>query len=374
MVTKTNLPPSKDEAEISIFGPGIGECILMHIGDNEWIIIDSCIEKKSRLPIALKYLEQLGVDVAASVKLFAITHWHDDHINGASNILAACPSANFVCSAALNSTEFIAFTKSHSTRSLSKSSGADEFNQILEELKKRAKGIKPRDLGPNQWAIADNRLLNLPNKNRSFHVKLYALSPSHTTVTRAIREFGQLLPTSGTTKRRAIAQQPNDVSVVLWVTMHKLHILLGSDLENLPNDRVGWRAILYSQNKPLERAFIAKVPHHGSSRSYCREMWTQMVASNPIALLTPKSSGKTPLPSETDIKNIRKHASSIFSTGTPAGWKPHRRDRSVERTIKEIVRTHRSVHGPMGHVQVRFFPRKESGSISIKCFNGAQSL
>lgn len=29
------LTPNVDEVEVSLFGPGYGECIVIHIGDNE---------------------------------------------------------------------------------------------------------------------------------------------------------------------------------------------------------------------------------------------------------------------------------------------------------------------------------------------------
>ena len=32
--------PQPDQVEISIFGPGYGECILIHCGNDEWIISD----------------------------------------------------------------------------------------------------------------------------------------------------------------------------------------------------------------------------------------------------------------------------------------------------------------------------------------------
>ena len=89
-------PPSRDEIEISIFGPGIGEAIVIHVGDNEWLIVDSCIDRISRTPIATKYLRDLNVSLSSSVRLFVVTHWHDDHIRGASAILGECESAS-VC-------------------------------------------------------------------------------------------------------------------------------------------------------------------------------------------------------------------------------------------------------------------------------------
>jgi glyoxylase-like metal-dependent hydrolase (beta-lactamase superfamily II) len=74
--------PLRDEAEVSVFGPGFGECVVVHIGRGEWVVVDSCLDAESGRPVALEYLKQLGVDVATQVSLVIATHWHDDHIWG----------------------------------------------------------------------------------------------------------------------------------------------------------------------------------------------------------------------------------------------------------------------------------------------------
>lgn len=357
-------PPAKDEIEISIFGPGIGECILLHLGDNEWIVVDSCIDRITHDPIGIKYLKDLNVNLATSVKLFIITHWHDDHIKGASTILEKCESAHFVCSIALRCKEFLEFC-TVSERALMESSGLDEFEQIIKILLGR---------GEPQWAIADRKLLHLPKDGRSFNVEVYALSPSDTAITLALREIGQMIPQVRTPKRRAISQTPNHVSVALWVIIEDLNILLGSDLENFSQNNLGWKAVLFSRNKPSGRALVVKVPHHGSSDAYCKEMWYDMVASNPIALLTPFASGVKPLPSDTDIEKIKRHTSQIYCTGQPSGWHSPKRNSAVEKTFREVVRTHRLIHGRMGHVRVRFKAKEGLNDPQIELFDGAYAV
>jgi hypothetical protein len=183
-----------------------------------------------------------------------------------------------------------------------------------------------------------------------------------------------MIPKVKAPQRRAISQTPNHVSVALWVVIGDLSILLGSDLESHPQNNLGWRAVLFSQNKPSGRALVVKVPHHGSSDAYCREMWYEMVTANPIALLTPFASGVKPLPSDTDIERIKRHTSRIFCTGQPSGWHSPRRDAAVERTIKEIVRTRRLIHGRMGHVRVRFKAKDGLDNAKIELFDGAYAV
>ena len=43
-------PPASDEVELSLFGPGYGEAIAVHVGDGKWILIDSCKEKGTKDP------------------------------------------------------------------------------------------------------------------------------------------------------------------------------------------------------------------------------------------------------------------------------------------------------------------------------------
>ena len=78
----------------------------MHIGGGRWIVVDSFIDSRTKQPVALSYLSLLGVDAAAAIRLFIVTHWHDDHMRGASRLLASAANAIFCCSIALSKDEF----------------------------------------------------------------------------------------------------------------------------------------------------------------------------------------------------------------------------------------------------------------------------
>src|SRR5437868_1391293 len=99
-------PPPVDEIEVSVFGPGLGECILIHIGGGRWIIVDSCVDRNKKRAVSLAYLDEIGVD-PVNVDLILITHWHDDHVAKIEDIVAACSNAEFWCSSALRSVEFL---------------------------------------------------------------------------------------------------------------------------------------------------------------------------------------------------------------------------------------------------------------------------
>lgn len=82
--------PNENEIEVSVFGPGYGECIVIHLGKNEWLIVDSCLNPQTKNIATIEYFASIGVSLDA-VKAIVATHWHDDHIRGLSKLLNNCP-------------------------------------------------------------------------------------------------------------------------------------------------------------------------------------------------------------------------------------------------------------------------------------------
>ena len=145
--------PSPDEIEVSVFGPGYGEAIALHIGDGKWILVDSCIEPESKLPASLHYLRSLNVDVNSAVKLVVATHWHDDHIRGISTILSECRSAMVSFSGALRKAEFLRLAMLYDEPVTRRNSGLNEFIQVLcivNEHKEQGKRLRARSAVPRR--------------------------------------------------------------------------------------------------------------------------------------------------------------------------------------------------------------------------------
>src|SRR5947207_9415173 len=106
MVFIGQSPPATNEIEISLFGPGFGECVVVHLGYNDWIIVDSCRDLASKRPVSLVYLERLGVPVDTAVKRVIATHYHDDHLDGLPEVFGAATSSTFACTAAFQNRDF----------------------------------------------------------------------------------------------------------------------------------------------------------------------------------------------------------------------------------------------------------------------------
>lgn len=117
--------PSADEFEITVFGPGYGESVVVHLGKGEWLIVDSCVDTSDpkRQPAPLRYLRGLGVRPEHAVKFIVASHWDDDHVRGLSEIVMASPAATFICSHVLPDEKFGSFVEALSIGSAATEGG-----------------------------------------------------------------------------------------------------------------------------------------------------------------------------------------------------------------------------------------------------------
>lgn len=342
-------PPSPDELEVSIFGPGRGECVVLHLGFGEWVVVDSCRNSRTKKPIALQYLEELGVEIGTAVRLVVVTHWHDDHISGVSQVLQEAVTAEFACSAADYPTIFEAVATARS--SSLPDSGLDEFSRVFDVLSGRKKaGQRTASVGP-RWA-AEGMLL-FQSSDSASRARVVALGPSPATETLSRRELAGFLAERTKPQRRAVALGPNQRSVVLWVTAGQRSVLLGGDLESSTNPAVGWQAVVASRVRPSGRASLFKVPHHGSGNADHPPVWADLLEARPIALLAPFASGSFSLPAPDDVSRLLTRTDRAYCTTPPRGWKPPKRDPMVERTARDVARNRRAIKGDVGHVRVR---------------------
>jgi len=340
--------PKDNEVEISVFGPGFGECILVHTGFNEWLVIDSCIDSKSGRPAALVYLESLRVDPGSAVKFVLCTHWDDDHIGGMSELLLACRSAEFSCSAALTRTEFLEVVQVFNKRPLiTGSSGLSEIQKVFSILRSRNQAPK--------YAIADRPLLRLitnpPTPNA--RCELTALSPSSAEFTRFLLAIAKLIPPVGDTKFRFPSLNPNDISVAAWLRIGSLQLLLGADLEEHGVAGRGWTAVLASTTRPPGRASVFKVAHHGSVTGHHPQVWTDLLDATVIAVLTPWTLLGSSLPRLDDCQRIMRLTSSAYCSSQAAAQRARTPIHAVARTLREAGITIREAEPPTGCVRLR---------------------
>lgn len=354
--------PNIDEVEVSLFGPGIGESVVVHAGAGEWLVIDSCMDRTVNRPVSLEYLEnRLGLDVGRAVRLVMATHWHDDHTAGLAAVLRAASNAEFVCSAALQQKEFLALVDVGNRLSLvDQSTGVSEFAEIIEIQNSRKKR------GPDRWVLE-----GLPVWNGTSGCKVVALSPSHDCMTTAASAIGALVPRPGQQMKKVPNRSPNEMSVAVHVQNGDHAIVLGADLQTVADRRRGWRAAVSSSLRPRQVATVFKVAHHGSENADYHGIWEELLVANAHALIAPYGAGRKKLPSDDDLDRIRKRTDRCFLTRHPNA-KPSSRDKAVEKTMREIVTWHRSLHAKPGHLRLRL--QAGDSSPRIEMFDGAMQV
>ena len=335
-MTNINNPPANGELEITLFGPGYGESIVLHVGDGSWVVVDSCINPAGE-PRALQYLNELGIDPACAVRLVVATHWHDDHIRGMARLVTACSNAVFCCASVLCQQEFLAVVGSFGpNRVPGASSGVRELYDVFSRLD--ATAAKPK------FALADNLIF------RQGSCEIWALSPNSAAFLNFLQQVGSLLPEQGETKRRIPSLTPNKVSVVLWIKIGDIAVLLGSDME-----KPGWADILHSTTRPTGKASVLKVPHHGSANADEPSVWQDMLEPDPWAMLAPWRRGRQNLPRRSDVQRILLSTPNAYSStqGSQLIGTPTRRNRTVDKTIRGFGIRLRSVSMSSDAVRLR---------------------
>lgn len=336
-------PPKPDELEVTVFGPGFGECILIHYGRNEWINVDSCVDPQIGRPAALDYLERLGIDPADCVRAILVTHWHDDHTKGIAEVVKACPNAIVACSGGLSKKEFLEIMQIFNRTSSEVGSGLSEIQDLIFTLK--ANSRRPK------FVFADMPIYVSKNPD----CKLTALSPVNDEYIRFLRKMSSFMPGPGQreTKYRFPNPSPNDLSVATLLEVGDIQVLLGADLEEHGGVDRGWSAVIASKTRPDAKASLVKVPHHGAASAHNPDMWTKMVGKDPCAVLSPWAWGGQLLPTIDDCNRILGFSREAYSTSRAARARRKNYPAAVAKTLREARMQVRPAEPPTGRVTFR---------------------
>lgn len=357
-------PPRPDELEISLFGPGYGESLAVHMGDRRWMIVDSCVDPDTRRPAALDYLDSLGVDCAKEVVLVLATHWHDDHVRGLADVVEACEGARFLCPASVRTDEFLVLTQSNVLGSGQTTSGVREFARVLEIVRSR-RAAGQSNAGPG--LVVENTVVG-----DSPRCTVKALSPSSAALERAMAAIAGVLPQPLRPHLRVRSPSSNEDSIALWVAGESGRALLAADVERQATDDRGWGAILSLRPAAAGRAGLVKLPHHGSESGHDQRMWDELLEREPAGMLTPWRRGARSLPTEDDRRRLVGLAPGAVLVGSSES-RLGRYDRAVERTLKEVTESRSGATGRMGHARARCGPAT-SGSWRVELGSNAQPL
>lgn len=365
-------PPAPNELELSLFGPGVGESVVVHLGRGEWMVIDSCKNGKTDRPVALEYLESIGVDPSTAIKVIVVSHWHDDHIAGIAQIFNAAASAQLAISLALRAEDFFSLVLSNDqlNKLVKATSGTSEFAELLDIIAHRKAINGGGAVGPDHWAIGGKTLYS---RTSADPVRVLALSPSAQTVTDCFGGIAnRIFVEPDAVKKFRKAVRPNDLSIALHVESPACHFLLGGDLEVGKSEQHGWRAVVasnYSQHLP---AIGYKVAHHGSKNACWDMIWSSLLEEAPLALVTPFATLKEPLPTKADVLRIKNHADKLYCTCWPPTKSPPRR-RGADGLMNLATKSRRALNLVPGHIRLRI-NMMDPKINNVELFDGATLL
>src|SRR5215211_6418072 len=303
------------------------------------MIVDSFLRPDTKKPVAIEYLEDLGVDPVA-VKLAVATHWDDDHIGGFAAMMREATAAEFVCSLGLRRQQWFTFAERRQQRTLGGrfSSGVREWIRVIDLLSDAGRAV------PN-WAIQDKLL------RRTGRGEVWALSPSNATVDLGLAGLG-IQPEDPAPGIPVCQLTPNSSSVVLRVNAGNAIALLGADLERTDDGTRGWTAVLASAAVKGSKAQTFKVPHHGSGGADEPQVWEDLLVRDPVAPMTRFTKLADPLPTPHDRARISARTARGYIAGRPASRA--RYTGVVRRMIGAATRSGLDMlTGPVGAVRVR---------------------
>ncbi len=330
--------PTANQLEISLFGPGYGECLVVHYGNGLWFTVDSCLEDDRRTPSALAYLNRLGVDPTKHVTHIVVTHPDGDHIGGISTLFSACSAARLVCPTVLTEREMVSYNAYYSmTDPTPLTQATREICDVLE---------LSIDRPPNAPLYVKQDTLIIDEAG----VRVTALAPSDEKIRKFLGRVSQKIPKEKTDRRAPGNLLPNEVSVALLLEMADFAAVFGADLEETPGE--GWSTILDTsiafRNAVAPIAY--KVAHHGSNNADCPNLWSTM--NNPTAILAPFKRGSNKLPTVNDVDRILQHTRTAFSTSSFKTQTTKRLSRTDKILIGHGIRR-RDLYPKNGHIRLR---------------------
>jgi len=303
--------PAPNEIEVSVFGRGFGEALVIHLTNNKWVIVDSFLNPRTKEPVPIEYLDHLGVDLSQRVELIVASHWHADHVRGLYDIYHTCVDADFAISAAFEKTDFQYAVAALSKKGLSRELKAtNDLYRTLELVDARQ---NQRQIQILHYAKAVSLIYT--DRTLPYRCEVWAISPSERAFSKSLLDLNRLL--EAVKERRTYRPKFSNLPVVVLLIILGEHaILLGSDLEETDDPLDGWSAILTSKKRPPGKSSMFKISHHGSVNGYHPDIWTKLLlADNTFAGLTPFINGDVRLPEISEIDRICGHTKYAYIAG-----------------------------------------------------------
>ena len=309
--------PEPDELEITTLGPGkaSGESIVVHLGDGDWMIVDSC--KSGDLVLPLYYLKKIGVGYD-KVSRVVCTHWHTDHVRGLPKVLTECKNAQL----------FMAPVSDHkgNLNRILKLAGAETINSKVWNIADACVKALSENKRPGPEYLFKNAPVFTPKPGP---VEMSAIGPSDEMFNRFMASLANVNPDNPQVSQIEDLDG-NLCCLALAINFHGQKILLGGDMETgrcdeynfsicetqcAEHEDIGWCAaidsIAYKANVNYN---MVKLPHHSSENSHCPKMW-KTAMTDPIAVTTAfQNTQSENHPRKAMLKEYMKYCTKLYTT------------------------------------------------------------
>lgn len=316
------LPENSLEITTLGNGPHRGESVVIHFGNGEWAIIDSCMMDNDPLPLPLQYLHDIGVS-DDDVKIVVCTHWHGDHTKGLSRILKDCKKAEFYIAAIGEFKDFVNYVLDINALQIYPSCAWTEFKDCLNELKPRLPHF-----------LFHDQLFYSKEENT---INMYSLAPSDEMVIK----FDSLLVNVNREEPKVEDVENLDAnmcSLAIALKYKDVRVLICGDLETNTEKKepldcsdkcqeckfiglcnVVNEGLVYSNYKPFD---FVQIAHHGSVTGYCPRLWNNDVSKErTIATATVYLGSGENLPRKQMLSVLKPCVSKLYLSSITPGKK-----------------------------------------------------
>ena len=281
------LPPLDDDRlHVLVFGPGIGELVLVRAPPDSWLVIDGCSSDGE--PYGQRVLEHYK----ATPKAIVFTHPHLDHARGVADVVDAATTDSRETWPRLGMLPILQHLVERPTGGRDP---AADFERGVTEQAVAAILDRWERHPPCRWDVGfgAEELLG--------EARIKVISPAPMVADRA--------------EQKLLAAKRfdwNTVSTALLLEWRGRRILLGSDLVEQPLQ--GWSRAARLWWDELSRFDAAKVPHHGSARALDRNLLTGPA----VGIVTPFATKGLPrFDAGEGLEQLISRRFRIFLTGLP---------------------------------------------------------
>jgi hypothetical protein len=307
---------------VHVIGAGRGESVVLRLPNGHWGVVDCCARSwnEPETNATLKLLRESSVE---NLEFLCLTHPHDDHYRGMSQILWEFPVKyfwHFGAQSAAHFKQIINYFREEAVKTGYRDAidASNEYTRIWAMVHVRRKTGATR----LKASRPGTPLYPVPaDPGASFQI--VGLAPSDNQTYDYHQAFATCFDDQGRFVHSLPRSHHNRISVGIRIKFGTTRIILGGDVE-----KPGWLDVIQEMRDEDLTAHLVKVSHHGSENGYCDGLWSRFSArGKPQALVTSYASQN--LPRGRALEHIGEYAQPILLTCGTA-WKPSEWPKGVE--------------------------------------------